>query len=183
MKMLPILAAILMLAAPLSLSAQHAHKPGATGHGHNAAGETHAHSAPHGGIVRTAGKYHVELALQNGQMTVYLLNGQEQTQPNKGLTGTAMVQQGGKTSTVTLTAYGDDQLRAALPAGATPTTAIITLRRGSETINARFDKLASTSAKAKAVGAVYECPMKCEGSASTKPGSCPKCGMALVKKA
>ncbi|MCR5890659.1 hypothetical protein LRS06_23300 [Hymenobacter sp. J193] len=25
--------------------------------------------------------------------------------------------------------------------------------------------------------------MKCEGSASDKPGSCPKCGMALVKKA
>ncbi|WP_240935919.1 heavy metal-binding domain-containing protein [Hymenobacter sp. HDW8] len=24
--------------------------------------------------------------------------------------------------------------------------------------------------------------MQCEGSASDKPGSCPKCGMALVKK-
>ncbi|WP_308239931.1 heavy metal-binding domain-containing protein [Hymenobacter sp. J193] len=32
-------------------------------------------------------------------------------------------------------------------------------------------------------GTAYECPMKCEGSASDKPGSCPKCGMALVKKA
>ncbi|MCC3160219.1 hypothetical protein LJ737_23485 [Hymenobacter sp. 15J16-1T3B] len=181
MKMLHLLAATLLLAAPLSLSAQHAHKPGAAGHGHNAAGETHAHTAPHGGIVRTAGKYHVELVLQGGQMTVYLLDGKEQTQANKGLTGTAMVQQGGKTTTVPLAAYGDDQLRGALPAGATPTTAIITLRRGGETISARFDKLASTSAKAKA--AAYECPMKCAGSASDKPGSCPTCGMALVKKA
>ncbi|MBC7449832.1 MAG: hypothetical protein H7330_17420 [Hymenobacteraceae bacterium] len=27
----------------------------------------------------------------------------------------------------------------------------------------------------------YECPMKCEGSASDKPGKCPTCGMELVK--
>ena len=35
----------------------------------------------------------------------------------------------------------------------------------------------------KAVGAAYICPMKCEGSASDKPGKCPKCGMDLVKNA
>lgn len=174
MKFSQLLLAAALLAAPLSLSAQH-------GQGHNAAGETHAHSAPHGGIVRTAGKYHVELVLKNGQMTAYLLDGKEQVLANKGLTGTAMVLQGGKTTNVTLTPYGDDQLRAALPAGATPTTAILTLRRGSETINARFDKLASTSAKAKAVG--YACPMGCKGSESPKPGKCPTCGMDLVKKA
>ena len=29
--------------------------------------------------------------------------------------------------------------------------------------------------------AAYECPMKCEGSASDKPGQCPVCGMDLVK--
>ncbi|GAB2954497.1 hypothetical protein GCM10027048_19910 [Hymenobacter coalescens] len=179
MKLLQLLAALL-LAAPLSLSAQHGHKPGAAAHGHNAAGETHAHAAPHGGIVRTAGKYHVELLLKGGQMTVYLLDDKEQSQSNKGLTGTAMLQQGGKTTTVKLAAFGDNQLRAQLPAGATPTTAIITLRRGTETINARFDKLASTAAKAKALS--YACPMNCAGSASDKPGSCPKCGMALVKK-
>ncbi len=28
----------------------------------------------------------------------------------------------------------------------------------------------------------YECPMKCEGSASKKTGNCPKCEMVLVKK-
>jgi hypothetical protein len=32
-----------------------------------------------------------------------------------------------------------------------------------------------------ATGAVYECPMKCAGSRSPQPGSCPVCGMALVK--
>ncbi|MBC6605420.1 DUF305 domain-containing protein [Hymenobacter sp. BT188] len=35
---------------------------------------------------------------------------------------------------------------------------------------------------AKATSAVYECPMKCEGSASTKPGKCPVCNMDLVKQ-
>ena len=35
---------------------------------------------------------------------------------------------------------------------------------------------------AKAVGMAYICPMKCEGSASDKPGACPTCGMALVKQ-
>ncbi|WP_133272289.1 heavy metal-binding domain-containing protein [Hymenobacter radiodurans] len=30
--------------------------------------------------------------------------------------------------------------------------------------------------------ATYECPMKCEGSASTQPGKCPVCNMDLVKK-
>lgn len=29
--------------------------------------------------------------------------------------------------------------------------------------------------------AMYECPMKCEGSASDKPGKCPMCDMDLVK--
>jgi hypothetical protein len=27
--------------------------------------------------------------------------------------------------------------------------------------------------------AAYSCPMKCEGSASDKPGKCPVCGMTL----
>jgi rubrerythrin len=34
----------------------------------------------------------------------------------------------------------------------------------------------------KASSAVYECPMGCEGSRSSKPGQCPTCGMELEKK-
>lgn len=34
---------------------------------------------------------------------------------------------------------------------------------------------------AKTARAAYICPMKCEGSASDKPGKCPVCGMDLVK--
>lgn len=35
-------------------------------------------------------------------------------------------------------------------------------------------------AKKEVTAATYICPMKCEGSASNKPGDCPKCGMKLV---
>lgn len=35
-------------------------------------------------------------------------------------------------------------------------------------------------AKKEVAAAAYICPMKCEGSASNKPGDCPKCGMKLV---
>jgi uncharacterized protein (DUF305 family) len=34
----------------------------------------------------------------------------------------------------------------------------------------------------KATSAAYECPMKCEGSASAQPGKCPVCNMDLVKQ-
>ncbi|MBF9238655.1 DUF305 domain-containing protein [Hymenobacter sp. BT683] len=46
----------------------------------------------------------------------------------------------------------------------------------------QFKAWYAKKAPAKAVSAAYTCPMNCEGSASTKPGDCPKCGMALVKK-
>ncbi|UYZ65263.1 DUF305 domain-containing protein [Hymenobacter weizhouensis] len=42
---------------------------------------------------------------------------------------------------------------------------------------------AKNADKMKPTAAVYECPMGCEGSQSTKPGKCPTCEMELVKKA
>lgn len=39
----------------------------------------------------------------------------------------------------------------------------------------------SDSTRVATQAAAYICPMKCEGSASDKPGKCPTCGMDLVK--
>ena len=181
MKLLPILAALLV-AAPLALSAQHGHKPGAAAHGHQAASETHAHKSPHGGTVRTAGKYHIELVRQAGEMHVYLLDSKESALPLGRATGTAMLlSTAGKTSTVKLTPSGDHFV-AAVPAGATLRTAIVSLKVNGSSLSARFEKLDAATKSGKAVSAAYACPMNCEGSASDKPGRCPKCGMALVKK-
>ena len=182
MKISQILAAALLLAAPLTAAAQHTHKPGAAPHSHKAAGETHAHKSPHGGTVRTAGKYHIELVQQAGQVHVYLLDGQENALPLDRTTGTAMLlSTAGKTSTVRLTPTGD-HLVAAVPTGTTLRTAIVSLKANGSSLSARFEKLDKAAKAGKAVSAAYACPMGCEGSASGKPGSCPKCGMALVKK-
>ena len=177
-----LLAAALVATASFSAQAQHSHKPGAAAHGHKAAGETHAHQSPHGGVVRTAGAYHLELVQQAGEVHVYLLDGKEATMATTGTTGSVMLlTTAGKTSTATLTASGD-HLVAQVPAGVTVRTAIVSLKAKGKSLSARFEKLDAAAKTGKAVGAAYQCPMQCEGSASDKPGACPKCGMALVKK-
>lgn len=182
MKFSQALLAAALLAAPLSALAQHSHKPGTAPHGHQAAGESHAHKSPHGGTVRTAGKYHLELVQQAGEVHVYLLDANEKTLPLTRTTGTAMLlSTAGTTTNVKLTPSGDHFV-AAVPAGTTLRTAIVSLKANGSSLSARFEKLDAAAKASKATAAAYTCPMNCEGSASTKPGDCPKCGMALVKK-
>ena len=182
MKFFLILAAALVATASFSVQAQHSHKPGTAAHGHKAADETHAHKSPHGGTVRTAGTYHIELVQQAGAVHVYLLDGKEATVATAGTTGSVMLlTTANKTSTVALTSTGDHFV-AAVPAGTTLRTAIVSLKASGKSLSARFEKLDAAAKASKATAAAYTCPMNCEGSASTKPGSCPKCGMALVKK-
>ncbi|SDY84316.1 heavy metal-binding domain-containing protein [Hymenobacter psychrophilus] len=178
-----LLAAALVATASFSAQAQHSHKPGAAAHGHKAAGETHAHQSPHGGVVRTAGAYHLELVQQAGEVHVYLLDANEATMAPTGTTGSVMLlTTAGKTSTAAFKLTGD-HLVAQVPAGTTVRTAIVSLKAQGKSLSARFEKLDAAAKTGKAVSAAYQCPMQCEGSASDKPGACPKCGMALVKKA
>ena len=177
-KFLALLATGLLLAP--ATYAQHDH----AAHGAAHTGESHTHKAPHGGTVRTAGEYHIEVVAAPGQLTVYLLDGKEGVTPNKGVSGSATVQTtDNKSATVTLTPAGDDHFVAKLAEGAAARTAVISFQVKGKSVSAIFDKLAAAEAKGagKSVGAAYICPMKCEGSASDKPGKCPKCGMALVK--
>lgn len=46
---------------------------------HKAEGESHGHAAPHGGVVKTIGKNHVELVFtsKKGRIEVYILGGKE----------------------------------------------------------------------------------------------------------
>ncbi len=183
MKILRISLAIatLMAAAPLASFAQHTHTAGEQ-HAEMAPGETHAHVAPHGGVVRSASPYHMELVQHPSELHIYLLGAKMSAVPTKGTTGTVMVQTAdNKTSTVALAPAGNDHFTAKLPAGAKVRTAIVTLQADGKTINTRFDRLDETAAAGKAVGAAYTCPMHPE-VLSDKPGKCPKCGMNLVKK-
>ena len=115
---------------------------------------------------------------------MYLLDGKENTLPVNRTIGTVMMlSTTNKTSTVPLNPVGEDHLVAQLPAGVTLRTTIVSVKANGSSLSARFEKLDAAAKSGQAVGAAYTCPMSCKGSASDKPGSCPKCGMALVKKA
>ena len=166
MKISQILAAALCLAAPLTVAAQHSHQLGTAAHGHQAPGESHAHKSPHGGTVRTAGKYHLELVQQARELHVYLLDANEKTLPLARTTGTAMLlSTTGKTTAVKLTPAGDHYV-AAVPAGTTLRTAIVSVKANGSSLSARFEKLDAAAKAGNAVSAAYACPMGCEGSAS-----------------
>ena len=174
-------AATLFALAPLASFAQHAHTAGEP-HAVMAPGETHAHVAPHGGVVRSASPYHMELVQHPTELLVYLLGPKMSAVPNKGTTGTVMVQTvDNKTSSLTLAPAGDDHFGTQLPTGTKVRTAIVTLQADGKTISTRFDKLDETAAASKPVGAMYTCSMHPEVHGD-KPGKCPKCGMTLVKK-
>ena len=170
-----ILMLVAMLIAGTSISfAQHNHE------------HPHTHKAPHGGIVKTAGDYHIEMVVdiqkKEDQVTFYLLDEKEKTIANKDITGTAMFLFDDKTTvTETLVAKGDDHFTVQLKYNK-GFTSVVTLKVKGETVTAKFEHKGSAAMKkdAKTNAAVYECPMKCEKS--NKPGKCSKCGMALEEK-
>lgn len=75
----------------------------------------HKHSSPHGGVVKTAGNYHLELAQKNGALTVYLLDANEKPMSVAGAMATALLQTpDGTVTTVKLPATGTQQFGATL---------------------------------------------------------------------
>ncbi len=52
--------------------------------------EGHAHKAAHGGMVQTAGNYHIEMVKGVNTTSFYLLDTKENTVSNKGIKGTAV---------------------------------------------------------------------------------------------
>lgn len=52
----------------------------------------HKHGSPHGGVVKSAGDYHLELLVKEGKMTVYLLDGKEKSLSVANAKGNAILQ-------------------------------------------------------------------------------------------
>lgn len=146
---------------------------------YQAAGETHAHPSPHGGVVHSAGAYHVEAVEQNRLLTLYLYDGKMQPLPTKQVTGMVLVEQQGGPASLKLAPVGDDRLQAQLPVGGAPAGVTVQLSRNGQPFSARFESLYINPAPA--APAAYACPMHPSETSAT-PGSCPKCHMALKKR-
>jgi len=114
-------------------------KTGEHAHGHH--GESHAHGSPHGGEVKSAGDYHIEMVKGDGKISFYLLDGGENTVPTKDVTGTAILQFDGKTtSTNKLSSDGDDHFTVQLKDASLSFTCIVSFKVNDQTVSAKFKK-------------------------------------------
>lgn len=112
----------------------------APGHDHgHAHGDGHEHGAPHGGIVQSAGAYHIEAVASKVGLMVFLLDEQERELPVSDVTGTVLL----------ATKDGKPPVEAAFePMGnhlhamvtfAGPWTAVVTLQVKGATLSARYE--------------------------------------------
>jgi len=142
--------------------------------------------AVYGGTVKKVGKYNIEMVYQpllaNDPLTFLLMNKKGKPVSNKGITGKAEITYSDKsTGTITLEPLGENGFAGQMVNKTNSFICFLTLQINGENINARFDGNATYKENASASG--YICPMKCEGDQTyDKTGSCPKCGMTLVKK-
>ena len=101
--------------------------------------DDHAHAAPHGGMVESAGSGHMEMVLSDGNLFIYPFDATEQPLSVEGITdATAIIQAEGEAEqTITLTPMGD-HLMGTLPGGANHFTAHVSMPVEGETWTAHF---------------------------------------------
>lgn len=129
MKKITILMAVLMMTSFASF-AQHS-------------GGDHKHGSPHGGTVKSAGDFHIEVTVKDGMVMAYLLDGKEKAMKNTGVTGTAVIQMAdAKTSTINLITSGNEGFMYTLDKSKKYNKAIVTFATGGKTASASFDLMA-----------------------------------------
>ena len=103
-------------------------------------GETHAHKAPHGGMVKSAGKFHIELVKTGTGFEAYLLDEKESTLPVEGVSGKATCLTKTKTKLeLDLAPEKDHMVIKTEPETLEGGTVIVALRRSGESISAKFN--------------------------------------------
>ncbi len=118
--------------------------PAMAQHQHGA-GE-HKHSSPHGGTVKSAGNYHLELLQKDGGLTVYLLDAAEKPMAVAGASATALLQTAdGKVTTLKLAPTGPQQFSVIPDKTKSFRKAIVNVSVKGQTASASFD-LATASA-------------------------------------
>lgn len=158
-----------------TLMAQHNHGS------HNHGGSSQSHQPPHGGQMKEAGKYQIEMVtnlfLKKDQLSFYLLKSNLKPISNEGITGTITIEyKDGSTITDTLLANGDDHFVAQLKK-IEPFTCTLKIQVKGKIVSAVF----SHSGLGSNTANVYTCSMHPEIK-QDKPGTCPKCGMKLIEK-
>ena len=121
--------------APAQAAAQTSHAAPAAG---GAAGD-HAHTSPHGGIVKTVGERHVEALFLPGGVMFYLSDAAEQALPIEGFSGTAVVKGAAGVETVTLAPMGDHLHAAAKLGHGEPASVVLTLNYGNKAESVSFE--------------------------------------------
>lgn len=106
----------------------------------------HKHGSPHGGLVKSAGNFHIEVTVKDGMGMAYLLDGNEKTLVNARVTATAVIQMAnGQTSNINLIPSGKDGFMFTLDKAKKYNKAIVTFVSSGKTASAKFD----LTAKAK----------------------------------
>ncbi len=99
----------------------------------------HAHKAPHGGIVQTVGRYHLELVVKDTEINVYLLDDKENTLPVDRREAKAALQVPKRDKQTLALAPAGEFLRAAADLkGVESLVAIVTIKLDDKPQNARF---------------------------------------------
>jgi hypothetical protein len=70
-----------------------------------------AKTGPHGGPLQDAGNYHLELVVQRGELTLYVMDGDNKPVSTDGATASAIVLANKKTTRVALTPAGGNAMK------------------------------------------------------------------------
>lgn len=141
-------------------------------------------SKNNGGTVKQVGKYNIEMVYQplmkKDPLIFYLMNKRRKPIGNQGIAGKAEITfADGNTESLTLELRGENGFAGQMTNKTSSFICLLTLTINGENVTARFDG-GALGKQNPAAQATYTCPMHPEVQ-SDKPGSCPKCGMALEK--
>lgn len=94
---------------------------------------------PHGGTVQEAEPNHAEIVLKDGMLQFFVLDGDAKPLPNKGITGTVLLQfADGASKTVTLMPMGTEGFMADDAKASTYVNAIATFKVNGKSVSAKF---------------------------------------------